>query len=155
LEVRRLANPDTVAEARELAAREGWEHAFADALARASRAIAELDAGGVPALPVPLPALPSLLDGWRHAGHLLGAGDNRGALREVALRPALVAAKLRHRRPAVRWPARARLVGVAGPDGSGKSTLAAGLARRGAPGGGAAPTLYLYWCAVCRPWRGR
>jgi hypothetical protein len=98
LQVRRLANPDTVAEAQQLAAREGWERAFADALARASRAIAELDAGGLLSLPLPLPALSSLLHGWRHAGHLLRAGTYRAALREVALRPALVTAKRRHRR---------------------------------------------------------
>jgi hypothetical protein len=98
LEVRRLADLDTVAEAQELAAREGWGGAFADALACAQRGIAELDAGGMPALPLPLPALPSLLHGWRHAGRLFGAGRHRQALREVALRPALVAAKRRQRR---------------------------------------------------------
>jgi hypothetical protein len=98
LEVRRLADPDTVAEAQELAGREGWGGAFADALARVQRATAELDAGGVPVLPVRLPALPSLLHGWRHAGRLLTAGRHRPALRELALRPALVAAKRRRRR---------------------------------------------------------
>jgi thymidylate kinase len=46
------------------------------------------------------------------------------------------------------------LIGVAGPDGSGKSTLVAGLARWLGPGERAAPTVYLYGCAVCRHWRG-
>src|SRR5207237_10304284 len=55
---------------------------------------------------------------------------------------------------AMSWVTPPRLVGVAGPDGSGKSTLAAGLARRRPPGAPAAPTLYLYGCAVCRHWRG-
>ncbi|MEP7105924.1 MAG: hypothetical protein ABI838_08765 [Chloroflexota bacterium] len=97
LEIRRLADPEIVAEATELAAREGWGGAFTDALSRARRAIVELDAGYLPTLPVPLPPLPSLLHGWRHAAHLLGAGFGGSALREIALRPALIAAKQRRR----------------------------------------------------------
>jgi hypothetical protein len=98
LEVDRLADPDTVAEAQELAAREGWGGAFADALACAQRAAGELDAGGMPALPLLLPTLPSLIHGWRHAGRLFGAGRHGLALREIVLRPALVTAKRRRRR---------------------------------------------------------
>lgn len=97
LEIRRLADPATIAQARQVATGEGWQRAFVDALARAFRAMAELDAGCVPPLPVQLPALPSLLDGWRHAGGLLGAGLYRAAIREFGLRPALIAAKWRRR----------------------------------------------------------
>lgn len=99
LEIRRLADPATVAAAREVATREGWGRAFGEVLARAFRAMRDLDAGWAPPLPVQLPAVPSLLDGWRHAGRLLGAGLYQAALREFGLRPALVAAKSRRRRP--------------------------------------------------------
>ncbi len=95
LEVRRLAESDTVAQASDLAAYEGWGGAFADALAVARRAIAELDDGGLPRLPFPLPAVSSLLHGWRHATRLLVCGRGWPAVRELALRPALVAAKRR------------------------------------------------------------
>jgi hypothetical protein len=154
LEVRRLDEPNTVAEASERAAREGWGVAFGAALALARRAIAELDAGGLPALPLPLPPLSSLLHGWRHAGRLLVSGRGRPALRELVLRPALVAAKWRRTLVMSRL-ALPMLVGVAGPDGSGKSTLAAGIARSRARGARAGPVVYLYGCAVCRRWPGR
>jgi hypothetical protein len=98
LEVRRLADPTTVEEAARMAEGWGWGSAFAAALRDARSASRALDEGCSIRLPVALPGLRCLREGWRHSVYLALAGDPAAALRETILRPALVVAKGRRRR---------------------------------------------------------
>ena len=98
LEVRRLADPPTVDEASRMAEGWGWGRAFAAALRDVRSASRALDEGCPIRLPVPLPGLRCLREGWRHSVYLGVAGEPAAALREAILRPALVVAKERRRR---------------------------------------------------------
>ncbi len=95
LQVRALAAPETVAEAERESVREGWGRAFGRAFAEAAAATRRLDAGEAVRLPLPLPVLASLGAGLEHGTHLLRSRHGLLALRELLLRPALVAAKRR------------------------------------------------------------
>ncbi|HZS13852.1 MAG TPA: hypothetical protein VFC09_04580 [Candidatus Dormibacteraeota bacterium] len=137
-------------EARRRSAAEGWGGAFDSALAVARRSMDTLDRGDALDLPVGLPPARSLLDGAGHAVHLAREGRNAMALREVALRAPLVAAKLRRR---VKRP-RVGLVGVSGPDGSGKTSLVAALREEAEVEHTRVVSLHPYGCVVCRRWPG-
>lgn len=95
--VRRLLDHADLGAAEKAARAEGWDRAFRRVLALSSRAIVGLDAGGRCRLPLFLPPLPSLVDGWAHAAVLWERDARRDALHQVWLRPLLVAAKTRHR----------------------------------------------------------
>lgn len=95
LEMRRLASVGAIDDARIVARAGGWEDAFGHAVRRASATIAALDRGALPAVPVSIAGVPALLDGWRHAANLARRRKPMLALRELALRPCLVAAKVR------------------------------------------------------------
>jgi hypothetical protein len=97
LHVRALAIPETIGEAAREAAAEGWGLGFRHALGVAAAAIDRLDREEAVRLPVPLPALPSLAWGMEHGSHLLRTRQWSVALRELAQRPMLVAAKQRRR----------------------------------------------------------
>lgn len=95
LSLRALFTPGLVAEARRGAAQDGWQGAFSTAVDIAEAAVADLDRGVLPRLPVTIPPGEGLLMGWRHSAHLLRVGRPATALRELLLRPALVVAKRR------------------------------------------------------------
>jgi hypothetical protein len=98
LQLRSLAIPETVTEAALAADAEGWGRGFRMALGTAVAAIGRLDRGEPVRLPVPLPVLPSLWGGLEHGTHLLRSHRWSFALRELAQRPMLVAAKWRRLR---------------------------------------------------------
>ena len=93
-DLRELLDAGVVDEARPLARSEGWAGLFEHALAVGRAAVGELDAGRTPRLPAPLSGHVALARGGRHVAYLARRRP-RAALRELALRPALVAAKLR------------------------------------------------------------
>jgi hypothetical protein len=99
LELRALGDAAT-GDARELARAEGWSGLFEHAHGVGTEAIAALDRGRTPRLPAPLSGRVALARGAEHVRRL-ARRERAGALREAALRPALVAAKLR--RGDARW----------------------------------------------------
>jgi hypothetical protein len=98
LELRRLAAVASPASAASLAREWGWGDAFARGLTVAAEALRRLESGAPQSLPAPLPALPSLYDGWAHAARLARSGRRVESVRAALLRPALVLAKERRRR---------------------------------------------------------
>lgn len=93
-----LANPVTVATAKQRAVEEGWGRTFSITLDVLSGAVRNLDAKGNPALPVQLPLSKAAFAGWEHAWSSLQRGHLAVGLRELALRGPLMAAKVRRRR---------------------------------------------------------
>jgi hypothetical protein len=93
LAIRGLLRPDVLAEADAQAHREGWRRAYRDALRTARTAIAGLDDGTVPRLPVPLRAATSIAAAREHVPYLLGTGQTSAAGREAALRGPLAVVK--------------------------------------------------------------
>lgn len=143
-----LAEGADTEEARRRCQVEGWAAGFGVALDVARRTMAALDAGEPVPLPAPLPPLASLRDGVLHAAHLVRAGRAPMALREIALRAPLVAAKARRRA----IDRRVRLVGVSGPDGSGKTTLVAALRGEAEVERARVISVHPYGCVICRRW---
>lgn len=92
---RDLATAGNVAEAARLAREEGWARGFMHVTRAADRTIARLDALEPTALPAALPVLGSAAGGLEHAVHLARSGRLATALRELALRVPLIAAKRR------------------------------------------------------------
>ena len=90
-----LAGEVDVAEAGSQAGREGWGRGFRDARRTVEWAIQRLDRLEAVPLPLPLSIPQSLLGGFEHALYLARAGSLPYAIREILLRPALVAAKRR------------------------------------------------------------
>lgn len=96
--IRDLLRPEVLGPARALAAREGWSRGFDDAATTSLRAVDRLDDLDPFRLPVPLSPLGELVAGLEHAAHLARSGRSFDALRELALRLPLVAAKQRRLR---------------------------------------------------------
>ncbi len=92
--LRQLLDDATVAEAAALAAEEGWGAAFAATVPVVRDAVARLDRSQpLDRLPVPLPLRIALATGVEHARAAMRDGRRRQAVRELALRGALVMAK--------------------------------------------------------------
>ena len=96
--IRDLLRPEVLGPARALAGREGWTRGFDDAARTSLRAVDRLDDLDPFRLPAPLSPLGELLAGLEHAAHLGRSGRPAIALRELALRLPLVAAKQRRLR---------------------------------------------------------
>jgi hypothetical protein len=91
--LRGLLDDATVAEAAALAGEEGWGAGFVEAVALVRQAVAELDRSRPPTLPLPLPLRLCAAVGLEHARAGLRSGARAAALRELGLRPPLIAAK--------------------------------------------------------------
>ncbi len=98
LAIRGLLEPELIGRARALARAEGWRRGFDDAVRTAVDACRRLDGLEPVPLPVPLAVLGGLAAGVEHAAHLARSGHPGIALRELALRGPLVAAKQRRLR---------------------------------------------------------
>ncbi len=95
--VRHHCDGDTVALAARHAQAEGWLRTYRRVVSRCRDAVRRLDAGQAVALPVWLTPGTAVLAGVEHARSRWRAGDHATAVRELALRGPLFAAKTRRR----------------------------------------------------------
>jgi hypothetical protein len=95
-EIRELRDDETMAAASREARTEGWARAFDAFSAWSARLIQRVDAGEPLALPAPAPVRPAFGAGFEHARTSASRESVATAVREVVLRPILVAAKRRH-----------------------------------------------------------
>lgn len=92
-----LRDGETMYAAARRAEEEGWGHTFAHLTALLLSTCRDLDRRRAVRLPVPLPTRLAFSAGWEHGARLARSGRPGLALRELALRGPLIAAKVRRR----------------------------------------------------------
>ena len=150
LTLRALMDPQNVAAAHAAAVEEGWGRSFAAAVTALRAAMQRLDTGLQVRLPVMLPLRAATGAGVEHALGAARRGDAGTALRELALRAPLVAAKRRRARRESGPLDHAVLLGVSGPDGVGKTSVAGAIVDAVSARRGAAVCIHPYGCVFCR-----